>query len=208
MSHLKSFDLFSPVLSTDVINPPETVNNEIPVPEPAKKKKKKKNRKRKNPNPNQKEKQTQKKKEPIIKIQETQEEIDAWINERRKRFPTRERIAQKEQSEREREEKGALDLSVEANKLRRRQKKQKGNKPIEASTYKPTKIPSILDKIVEDEQRKEYSIILQCFRYFVKHNFLQDEYNPNQINDPSQEYSYYSDSSYSYSEEESAGDQP
>ena len=57
-------------------------------------------------------------------------------------------------------------------------------------TCRPTKIPSILDKITQDEERKKYSIILQCFRYFVKHNFLQDEFDPSQKQNDS---SYYSD---------------
>ena len=160
-------------------------------------KRKKKNKKKKNKNKSIQQQQNELLKQIDIKIPETQEDIDAWIAERKRKFPTRRRIEEKEQNNQAREERGALDLSEKANKERRKQQKKTRNdsRPLEMPTNRPTKIPSILDKITQDEERKNHSIVLQCFRYFVKHNFLQDEFDPSAKLDDNSYYSseYYSD---------------
>ena len=97
---------------------------------------------------------------------ETQEEIDAWIAERRKKYPTKLRIAEKEQSAKERLEMGALNLEEET-------QIDAETTPSEFSAKSPHRILSFLDVLVADEMRKEKSKILQCFRYFVTHNYLQ-----------------------------------
>lgn len=159
---LGKFDFFAPVLSTDVVKeapvlPNYTAPNLNPQQNTVEIKKNKKNGKK-----------------PEIGIPprkvETQEEIDAWIAERRKKYPTRVRISEKEQTKAAREERGALDLSVPF-----KAKEDKSDKPIEMSTRHPKRIPSLLDEMAADQERADHSKILQCFRYFVKHNFLCDE---------------------------------
>ena len=216
MNHIKSFNLYSPVLSTDIVNDPQPSpndNTDLQVTNEQDSQissnqiinKKKKNKKNKNKN---KKKLIQQQQNELlnkinIKIPETQEDIDAWIAERKKKFPTRKRIEEKEQNLQERQERGALDLSDKANKEKRKESKKNffqtnsydKSKPIEMSAIRPTKIPSLLDKLTQDETRKKHSIILQCFRYFVNHNFLQDEFDPNVNKNDSSYYSseYYSD---------------
>ena len=162
----EKFDFYSPVLSTDVVKEASATpdyNQPQLTPNLNKNLIKKKNK--------EKEKQIKKKEKfDIPRKVETQEEIEAWIAERRRKYPTRVKIAEKEQTQQEREQRGALDLEKPLPKP----KKQKSNKPIEMSTVYPTKIPSLLDKMCADQTRADHSIILQCFRYFVQHNFLQD----------------------------------
>ncbi|OHT01376.1 hypothetical protein TRFO_07629 [Tritrichomonas foetus] len=217
MSHLKSFDFYTPVLSTDIVKPPETIPNDSPVPNPQvsqqKKKKKNKNKnkaKKQNSGQNNNNNNTNINNKDKIKVLETQEDIDAWIAERKKRFPTRLRVAEKERENQEREERGALDLSEQANKAKRKESKMKlgkngkNDKPLEMSTFQPTKVPSILDKITQDEERRKHSIVLQCFRYFVKHNFLQEDLiiPNNNDNGTNSETNNKSDDSEYYSEYE------
>ena len=163
---LKKFDFFTPVLSTDVVKEAEAIPDYKAPLNPNQSttqiKKVQKNQKEKKKDPN----------FPVIHKVETQEEIDAWIAERRKKYPTRVKIAEKEQTKQEREERGALDLS---SPLPNKKKEKKSNKPTEMSSAHPTKIPSLLDEMCSDQTRADRSIILQCFRYFVQHNFLQDE---------------------------------
>lgn len=158
---LKNFDIYNPVLSTDIVKvapviptyqAPEIEQKMIKQAKIPKSKKKKQAETIQTP----------------PKRTETQEEIDAWIAERRKKFPTRAKIEAKEQSELERNERGALDLSKP-----RKIEKRESKKPIEMSTINPIAIPSLLEVLTEDERRKDYSKILQCFRYFVRHDFLQ-----------------------------------
>jgi hypothetical protein len=105
-----------------------------------------------------------------VRPPESQAAIDEWIAERRKRFPTQARLAERAQNEADRDSRGALDLSTKHQKP----KPGKRQKPIEMSTTAPTTIPSFLDRLTEDEDRRQHSMVLQCFRYFVTHNFLQD----------------------------------
>lgn len=218
MNHIKSFNLYSPVLSTDIVNDPQpspndntdlqvTNEQDSQISSNQINNKKKKNKNKKNKNKNKKKLIQQQQNELLnkinIKIPETQEDIDAWIAERKKKFPTRKRIEEKEQNLQERQERGALDLSDKANKEKRKESKKNffqtnsydKSKPIEMSAIRPTKIPSLLDKLTQDETRKKHSIILQCFRYFVNHNFLQDGFDPNVNKNDSSYYSseYYSD---------------
>ena len=97
----------------------------------------------------------------VKKSLETQEEIDAWIAERRAKFPTRERIAEKNKEKAQREFSGKLDLSEGLGKKR---------DETEFGTQQPV---SLVDILVEDAVREQRSIVLQCFRYFTQHNFLQ-----------------------------------
>jgi hypothetical protein len=108
---------------------------------------------------------------PVPKPPETQAEIDAWIAERRKRFPTQARIADRAQAAADRESRGALDLFEKPRTLK---SERKNRKPQEISTRAPAKVPSFLDRLTEDEDRRQRSMILQCFRYFVTHDFLQN----------------------------------
>ena len=158
---LENWDFFAPVLSTDKENLPKT--QQAPVTDKTTEK-----------TPKQKRPKKQKDPLPARKIPETQEEIDAWIAERKKRFPTQQRIAEKAKMEQDREARGALDLSEQANKERRRKEKVKDNTPIIMSSKNPERVKSMIDRLMEDEERKQRSIVLQCFRYFVSHNFLQD----------------------------------
>ena len=186
MSYIQNFDFYKPALSTDIVKPPEISSNndnnnnnsQLNVSNQQFSNeqftnKKRKNKKRKNKSYQQ---QQQQQKEILnkinIKIPETQEDIDAWLAERRKKFPTRKRIEAKEQYNQERKERGALDLSEKANKEKRKELKRKNqnfnfdsDKPIEMSVFRPTKLPSILDKITQDEERKKHSIVLQCFLF-------------------------------------------
>lgn len=194
----KDYDFFKPPLSSDImksqIEDPNPIHKKTPENQIIAKNKKSKKR-----NKNQKAKLQEEQKQILhsIKIPETKEEIDAWIAERKRKFPTRQRIEAKEQEQQEREDRGALDLSKNATKevLKKEKAKKKfnGPQPIEMSTSKPKKIPSILDKITEDEQRRKRSIVLQCFRYFVRHNFLQEPFDLNNEENPnnSESYEYY-----------------
>jgi len=150
---IKSFDFFSPVLSTDIVKIAAVTPNYNDI-KPVSSKKKQKKKKEKWVKP--------------IKVNkpETQEEIDAWIAERRKKYPTKLRIAEKEQSAKERLEMGALNLEEET-------QIDVETTPRELSAKSPHRIQSFLDVLVADELRKEKSKILQCFRYFVSHNYLQ-----------------------------------
>ena len=158
---LENWDFFTPVLSTDADKLPKT--QPAPVTDKmVEKKPKKKPRKR------------QKEPIPIRKAPETQEEIDAWIAERKRRFPTQQRIAEKVKMEQDREARGALDLSERANKERRKKEKHSGSGPIIMSSTNPERVQSMIERLLDDEERKQRSIVLQCFRYFATHNFLQD----------------------------------
>lgn len=162
---LKNFDIYNPVLSTDIVKvAPVIPTYQAPEIEQKMIKQAKipKAKKKKQSEANQ----------IVPKRAETQEEIDAWIAERRKRFPTRARISEKEQSEQERKERGALDLTKPM-----KTEKRESKKPIEMSSINPIAIPSLLEVLTEDERRKDYSRILQCFRYFVQHDFLQNPAN-------------------------------
>lgn len=155
MSKEETWDCFCPILSTSV----DELRPTRAAPDTPERNNAKQVRKRKPP----------KMRENLPKVPETQEEIDAWIAERKKRYPTQQRIAEKVQQEQDREERGALDLTKKPEKLK------KSDKPTEMSTKDPKPIKTLIDKLMEDEVRKERSIILQCFRYFVNHNFLQEE---------------------------------
>ena len=159
----EKFDFYSPVLSTDVVKEAPAIpdyNQPQLTPNQNKVIIKKANKEKK------------KEKFELPRKVETPEEIEAWIAERRRKYPTRVKIAEKEQTQQEREQRGALDLSQPIAKSKKQ--KDKSNKPIEMSTVYPTKIPSLLDQMCSDQVRADHSIILQCFRYFVQHNFLQD----------------------------------
>ena len=160
------FDIYSPALSSDQTKLMSTYASESNYKDKQQLKKKKK----------------KKISQPIVSTpsenqQESQKEIDAWIAARKARFPTKSRIQAKEDEQKTREERGALDLTQKMNKP----EKPKSNKPIEMSSSHPKIIPSILDKLQEDEERRQRSIVLQCFRYFVKNNFLQKEEETNQF---------------------------
>ncbi|KAH0791015.1 hypothetical protein GPJ56_005150 [Histomonas meleagridis] len=190
MKHkIQDFDFFKPVLSTDIIKVEGPVPNTKPVSQylnnnQSKKKNRRRNKKGK---PNQ---------TKLPQIRETQEEIDAWIAERKKRFPTRSRVNTKLQEEIDREERGAISLNGDS----KNKEKQKRISPIEASTKSPVKIHSFIDELTEDEERRERSIILQCFRYFVRHNFLQDPLIISQTDQQNEEEDECSTSYDSYSE--------
>ncbi|EAY14723.1 hypothetical protein TVAG_038290 [Trichomonas vaginalis G3] len=161
---LKNFGFYNPVLSTDIVKvAPAVPTYQAPEYE--------KNLIKSAKIPKSKQKKQGDNSQPAPRKVETQEEIDAWIAERRKKFPTRVRVDEKEQTELERRERGALDLSKP-----RPTEKNESKKPIEMSTINPVPIPSLLEVLTEDERRKDYSRILQCFRYFVKHDFLQTPY--------------------------------
>jgi hypothetical protein len=167
MSTDDEFDLFKPVLSTDIMKKQKTTATAptASVPSPNTK-----NRPlSKPPTP------------PLPKMPESPAEVDSWITERKKRFPTQSRAAAKAQAETDRDTRGALDLSPPPKPLRQSQP------PLEMSASRPTKIASFLDHLTEDEDRRQRSIVLQCFRYFTTHNFLQDdpsESNPRQPGAP------------------------
>jgi hypothetical protein len=145
------WDLFRPVLSTDVKHLQKTQPAPVPI------------------QTSQKLRSESNSRDVLPRIPESQAEIEAWIAERKKRYPTQRRIADKEQDTKDREVRGALDLGSKP------KSKERSNKPIQMSSKKPGKVGSFLDKLMEDEERRQRSIILQCFRYFRTHNFLQNE---------------------------------
>jgi hypothetical protein len=155
MSGNDEWDLFRPVLSTDV--PKVKKTEPAPLPESGCSGARKHFKREKRP--------------PIPRPPETQAEINAWIAERRQHFPTQARIAERAQTEADREARGALDLS---SKPRPFKSGKKDRQPQEMSTRHPSKVPSFIDRLTEDEDRRQHSMVLQCFRYFVTHNFLQD----------------------------------
>jgi type IV secretory pathway VirB10-like protein len=155
MSTDDEFDLFKPVLSTDVLKKQKTT---AAPPAPSVPPPNTKNRPLSKPPPR-----------PVLRIPESQAEVDAWIAERKKRFPTQSRVAAKAQAETDRRTRGALDLSAPP------KGGQKSRLPLEMFASRPTKIASFLDRLTEDEDRRHRSIVLQCFRYFTTHNFLQDD---------------------------------
>jgi hypothetical protein len=152
------WDLFKPVLSTDIKKLQKSQAAPLPEPDSSK-----------NP-PVRKSNSARRRQEAVAapRVPESEAEIEAWIAERKKRFPTQSRIAGKERDMKEREDRGALDLTEVV------EKKGRGNVPIEMSSKFPRKVPSLIDKLMADEERRERSIILQCFRYFRSHGFLQD----------------------------------
>lgn len=156
---LKKFDILSPVLSTNVVKVEKmTPNCSNPVVIDTEKSLKNKG---KSPDADF--------NFPSFKLPQTPEEIEAWIAERKAKYPTKSRIAQKKESERERMERGALDLSVPY--------KGKGNnedddRPTEVSSRYKYAGKSFLDILNEEQERKDRSLILQCFRYFVQNDFF------------------------------------
>lgn len=156
---LNKFDFYKPVQSTDIVKVSKPIANIQDPTNPIKPKfKKNKTRNMNNMVKSNYEKQ-----------QETQEDIEAWKEARRKNYPTSMKIEEKEKHKKDLEERGALNLEPS-----KPGKKKKNDKPIQMSSKHPIKIPSYLDKLTEDEDRRDRSKILQCFRYFNTHNFLQD----------------------------------
>jgi hypothetical protein len=153
MSGDGDWDLFRPVLSTDV---PRVKRTQAALPPPSGPATNRANAKRECP-------------AAPARPPETQAEIDAWIAERRKRFPTQARVAERAQGEADRAARGALDLAAKP------KAEKKSRRPQEMSSATPTKIPSFIDRLTEDEDRRQRSMVLQCFRYFTTHNFLQDD---------------------------------
>lgn len=155
MTHqIQDFDFYKPVLSTDVIKVEGTVRNDSSLPDhPTVKINKNKK------------KGIRKEKSRLPQMRETQEDIDAWIAERKKNFPTRSRTTARINEKTERVQRGAIAFDEEA-------KKPKISRT-EGSTKAVMRTHSFLDELTKDEERRERSIILQCFRYFVQHDFLQ-----------------------------------
>jgi len=148
----QDWDLFAPVLSTDVEKLQKTQTApSVSVRAPGRRPEGKRA-----------------KPPAAAKLPESQEEIDAWIAERRRRFPTQQRVAARAELEREREARGAIDTSAPAGGRRK-------GKPAEMSTRAAGSGHSMIDKLMDDDDaRRERSIVLQCFRYFNTHGFLQD----------------------------------
>ena len=156
---LKRFNIFAPVLSSNVIEVEEAApNSSAPVVSDGEKSLKNKGKKNGSDLVL-----------PDCKLPQTPEEIEAWIAERKARYPTRSRIAQKQENERERMERGALDLTVP---YRSKRENEDDDRPTEVSSRHKYAGRSILDVLNEEQERRDRSLILQCFRYFVQNEFL------------------------------------
>lgn len=159
MSHqIQNFDFYKPVLSTDIVRVDSTVSNSSSIP--------------KNPSVGKSQKKANKpkrEKSRLPEMMETQQDIENWIAARKKNFPTRSRTNTKLMDQTERDQRGAIPLDDESKKPKIRR--------TEGSTKMLMKAHSFLDDLTKDEERKERSIVLQCFRYFVQHDFLQREPN-------------------------------
>ena len=112
---------------------------------------------------------------------ETKESINAYIEERKSRYPTKKNIDKKREIINVKTKRGQL-LSI--NEKIMKFQDDTGNKKT-PSVLRFLKTPrfdqNIVRKVLSKEIEQEYSAILQCFRYIIKTNFLQndDEANSN-----------------------------
>jgi len=152
---------------------------------------------------------------------ETKEDIEAYIEERKKNYPTRRRVQEREAEIQERRRRGeiivtasekvapllqmmgideCINHSQSSSSFRGRERGNRGefrmkrvtsqhkpmrntqqqpqgiHKPLhQQETFTAMKGPSLLQKLLKNEIRREQSILLQCFRYIIDKKFFCEE---------------------------------
>jgi hypothetical protein len=112
---------------------------------------------------------------PADPVLDTPEEIDKWINCRKKNFPCKKNLVVKARQERIRIERG--DISKFEIRMRKRlalmrkfykrEEDRKGRNPF-------LKYLSLRRKLLNKQILTEHGVLLQCIRYVTQHNFLQN----------------------------------
>ncbi|CAG9329656.1 unnamed protein product [Blepharisma stoltei] len=111
----------------------------------------------------------------IDPVLDTPEEIAKWIASRKRNFPSKKNVIKKEMKEKEKEERGDLskfELRMRKRlalirKINKREEERQGQNPF-------LKYMSLRKKLLNNQILTEQRLLLQCIRYCVKHNFLQE----------------------------------
>lgn len=111
----------------------------------------------------------------IDPVLDTPEEIQKWILSRKRNFPSKHKIQSKKDTDTRREERGDLSkfeirmrkrLAI-VRKAHKKEDDKKGKNPF-------LKYMNLNRKLTNNQILAEQRIVLQCIRYLVKHNFLED----------------------------------
>lgn len=111
----------------------------------------------------------------IDPVLDTPEELAKWIASRKRNFPSKKNILNKDLKEKEKQERGDLSKFelrmrkrlVLIRNLNRREEDTQGRNPF-------LKYMSLRKKLLNNQILVEQRLLLQCIRFCVKNNFLQD----------------------------------
>ena len=128
---------------------------------------------------------------------ETEQDIKRYIEERKKRFPTKKNIEKKREIIQAKTKRGQL-LSINERIMKYQDDTGRKKTPSVLRFLKTPRFDqNIVRKVMQKEINQEYSAILQCFRYIIKSNYLQNDIDLQQ-NDDEQMDNLYNDNNHNH----------